>query len=654
MMPMNSRLTIAVLLILVVLVAVVAYVSRQPKPSTHPTQHTFVFSPHPTSLQSFSYKPAHGPSLAFKHVGTHWLIVHPIKARGRDYAIGDLASTLADLKWRYRNKISSSGAHSLAHAGLEKPRAVLTVVDQSGKTFTLDVGTRNATGRLYVHLAGRHDPYIDVVDAHWLARLNRPVRKFRNRSLTSFHTHNIASITLKSGAQSIRLVPHGKAWLLTRPFLAPAADTAVTSWISNLQLLTAHRFSDIPAARAGFKNGPLTITVDFKAPHPLKIAATKNKPASTKTLPAPAPLTIQFGIKTDLTGKFLYADSSYNAGVCIVRDASFKQLNQNLAALRDHHLVAADVAAKASTIAITRRMGITGNTPAMLKIRKINGKWIFNTSPKQQHAASSSAVSKLLADLRAVKAKSFLDTPGNLAELGLRSPAVDWTITLADHIHPVRIAFGTAQKSGLVPVKISLWPSVYFVAPAAIKSLQPKLTVLRSKTVTDLTGVKVQRIAIRNAGHTMMINNIDGKWVGGDKKPVPSALAGDLLSACRPLVAKKWFINARSVSAVPPITVDFTVRHDAKTPSAATGTKKPAKPVKSQFVSQHEVLTLWNITMPEKVATGAKAKSTARAAQTQWRAELVQAGHATTSPVWSFQPKSSLVAAIQSLLKASK
>ncbi|MHB1766496.1 MAG: DUF4340 domain-containing protein [Phycisphaerae bacterium] len=652
---MNSRLTIVVLLVLIVLVAVVAYVSRQPKPPTHPTKHNYVFSPHGASLQSFSYKAADGPMLAFKHVGTHWFIVNPIKARGRDYAIGDLASTLADLKWRYRNKITSSGSHSLAHAGLEKPKAVLTVVNQAGKTFTLDIGSQNATGRWYVHLAGQHDPYIDVVKADWLARLNRPVRKFRNRSLTSFHTRNIASITLRSAGQSIQLVPHGKGWLLTKPFLAPAAEAAVTSWISNLQLLTAHRFSDIPAARAGVKNGPLTITVDFKAPHPLKVAAAKNKAATTEKLPTPVPLVIQFGIKTDLTGKFLYAQSSYNPGVCIVRDASFKQMDQNVTALRDHHLVAANVAAKASTITITRRIGVTGNTPATLKVRKIDGKWVLNASSAQQQAAASGAVTKLLAALRAVQAKSFLDSKANLVELGLTSPAANWTITLAGHIHPIRIAFGTAQKSGLVPVKISLWPSVYFVGPAAVKSLLPQLTALRSKTVADLTGVKVQRVVIRHAGDTMPLNNVDGKWMLSSKKPAPAGLVNSLLLAWKPLLAKKWFINARSASSVPPITVDVTVLHPVKTSTSATAAKKPGTPVKIQYVSQHDVLTLWNITMPGKVAVGAKAKpATSQAAKTQWRAELVQAGHVVTNPVWSFQPKTGLVAAIQALLKAPK
>ena len=217
---MNLRLTIAVLLVLIVLVGVVAYVNRQPHASTSPAKHHYVFLPHPTALDRFSFKSAHGPQLAFKRVGTHWFIVSPIKARGRDYAIGDLAGTLADLQWRYRARIASRGHHTLAHTGLEKPKAVLTVVNQAGKTFTLNIGSLNATGRLYVHLAGVHDPYIDIVKADWLRRLERPVRKFRNRSLTSFHTRNIAAITLRTDSGTMRLVPHGKTWAFNQPLPA--------------------------------------------------------------------------------------------------------------------------------------------------------------------------------------------------------------------------------------------------------------------------------------------------------------------------------------------------------------------------------------------------------------------------------------------------
>jgi hypothetical protein len=650
---MNSRLTVAVLLILIVLVGVVAYVSRQPKPSKHPHKNNDVFSPHPTSLRSFSYKPASGPTLAFKHVGTHWLIVSPIKARGRDYSIGDLAGTLADLKWRYRNKISNHGSHSLAHTGLKNPQAVLTVVDQTGKKSTLAIGSLNATGRLYVHLTGSHDPYIDVVKANWLARLNRPIRKFRNRSLTSFHTRNIAVITLQSADKTIRVVPHGKHWLLTKPFLAPAATNAVTSWISNLQLLTAHRFSGIPVARAGFKNSPLTITVDFKAPHPPVTAGAKEKLPPAKALKAPAPLVIQFGIKTDLTGKFLYAQSSYNHGVSVVRYASFKQLNATFNMWRDHHLVAADVPTKAAAIAIARATGVTANTPTELKILKKNQKWMLLASNAPRQAASSAAVTTLLADLRSVKAKSFLDGQMNLAALGLSAPVCHWTITLAGHIHPIRIAIGKSQKSGLIPVKISQWPSVYLVSPAALKPLSPKLTQLRSTTVVDLSNVKIQRVAIRRGGQTVILKHVAEKWISANTSSVESI--DSLLSAWKPMKAKKWFINARSVSAVPPITVDVTVLRPIESSASAKQIKAGMKPAKIQFVPVHDVLTLWDVTMPHKSAVAAKGKANAsKIAQTQWRAELVEAGHASNSPVWSFQPRSALVSAVQNLLKPQK
>ncbi len=653
---MNSRLTIAVLLILIILVGIVAYVSRQGKPPAHPTKNQYVFSPHPTSLQRFSYKPASGPELAFKHVGTHWLIVSPIKARGRDYAIGDLAGTLADLKWQYRNSISSSGSHSLAQAGLEKPKAVLTVVNQAGKTFTLKIGSQNATGRLYVHVSGAHDPYIDVVKADWLSRLNRPVRKFRNRSLTSFHTRNIAEITLNSAGRTIQIVPHGKGWLLTKPLLAPAATSAVTRWISNLQLLTAHRFSGVPASRAGFKNGPLTLTVAFKPPHPLPTAGAKKPTAKPQALPAPAPLVINFGIKTDLTGKFFYAQSSYNPGVCVVRNTSFTQMNQSFDKLRDHHLVAADVAAQASKITFARRAGVTGNTPAALTLSKVNGKWVLTTSPTQRENADTAAVSKLLADLHTVLVKRFLDTPQNLAALGLSNPVARLTVTRAGHIHPIDIAFGTPQKSGLVPVKLAQWPSVYLISSVAASELLPKLTALRSKTVADLTGVKIQRITLRQAGRTVALRNLHGKWMLGTKTPAVASAVNNLLAAWKPLQAKNWFINSRMVSSVPPITMDVTLPDSSKAmPPAAPAAKKPATPTTAQVITQHDVLTLWNINIPAKAAIAKTSAATSHpAVKTQWRAELVQAGHAQKNPAWIFQPKSSLVSAVQNLLKEQK
>ncbi|MDA8377541.1 MAG: DUF4340 domain-containing protein [Planctomycetia bacterium] len=649
---MNLRLTIAVLLVLIVLVGVVAYVNRQPHASTSPAKHHYVFLPHPTALDRFSFKSAHGPQLAFKRVGTHWFIVSPIKARGRDYAIGDLAGTLADLQWRYRARIASRGHHTLAHTGLEKPKAVLTVVNQAGKTFTLNIGSLNATGRLYVHLAGVHDPYIDIVKADWLRRLERPVRKFRNRSLTSFHTRNIAAITLRTDSGTMRLVPQGKTWAFNQPLPAPADKSKVTTWISNLQLLTAHRFANIPAARAGLTHGPLTITVDFKAPHPLVATPNKNKTAPVKTPPAPAPLVIQFGIKTDLTGKFLYAQSSYNPGVCVVRNTSFQQLHESFAALRDYHLLAAGVS-KASHIVITRRNGITGNTPATLTLARTHGQWQILEAANRNVPAGTGAVTKLLADVHTVTAKRFLDKPTNMVALGLTSPSATWKITIPDHVHPITLTFGAVQHSGLIPVKVSPWPSIYMVSPVAIKPLLPQLTSLRGKKVTDLAAANPRRITIRRAGTTVTIHKVKGRWLRGST-PAPAGAVNNLLSAWRPLRAKKWFINMRSVSSVPPIIVDLALRHAVK-PALPTATpankKKPSTPSKMNYIWKHDVLTLWRITLPKSPRSTVKGKTSAPAPTFQWRAELSETGVARGLPVWSFQPHGSLVSAVQTLLK---
>jgi hypothetical protein len=649
---MNSRLTIAVLFILIILVGVVAYVSRQPKPAAHAVKHEDVFTPHPTSLKSFSYQRANGPLLSFLRKGTHWFITSPIKARGRDYAIGDLASTLANLKWRYRSRITSSGSHSLAQTGLQNPKAILTLTDQAGKTFTLHIGSQNATGRLYVHLAGVHDPYVDVVKADWLSRLDRPVRKFRNRSLASFHTSNIAAITLRMAGKTVRIVPHNKAWLITQPLLAPAATSAVTSWISNLQLLTAHRFSAVPAARAGFKNGPLTITVDFKTPKPLAPATAGAKKTAIASPPAPAPLVIQFGIKTDLTGKFYYAQSSYNPGVCVVRNTSFTQLRQSLSQLRDHHLVAANVT-KASRIVITRTSHLAANTPASMTLDKINGQWTIHPGSGPGIPGSATAISKLLNTLHTVKAKSFIDHGAKMANMGFSHPMATWNITIPQHVHSTTLTFGTIQKSGLIPVRVAQWPSIYMVSPTALKPLLPMCTALRSKTVTDLTGAMVHRITIRQAGRTVTLNNAKGKWLTAAKLPAQRGQINNLLSAWKPLSAKKWFVNARTASSVPPVTVDVTIFKPLKPASPpATAGKKPSSAAKPRYRPQHEVLTLWRINVPVPPAGKMKVKATVKpSATTQWRAELSSAGAAAENPVWSFQPTKSLVSDVQAFLE---
>ena len=522
---MNQKLTLAMLLVAVVLAGAVIYLSQRPaSPPHHPNR--LVFAPAPGPISELSFQVGHGRRLTLVRHGTHWFMTSPRHAWARDYKVQDLLSTLRKLSWPYHVALARRGPDSLQGAGLAPPRAVLTMRDKAGKIYRLEIGRFNAQGRLLVRPSGREHGYIDTVDSAWFKRLERSPNTFRSRSLTRFHTHTVAAIEIQTPAGRLKIMRHHHGWLLTKPYLAPANKGRVNNWLSNVQLLTAHRFSSLPQSSAGLQNGPLTITIDFRALQPaVKPAVKAAHPAQAKPSASP-PLVVRFGRYTDLTDKFLYAYSSANPALAVVSKSTFTGVDKSFAALRDARLTRAEVR-HATEVVLRRRTGVSAETPARLylvfhpaqaakpavkkAVRKASvtvatrpaaktvsqsatkAQWLIGTALTRPtggpaHAtfngsaplpAMSSRVRKLLKRIGKLRAKKFLSPSVNLKTLALAPAQRSLTVHIPGQIHNLKIAFGKPLKNGLTPVKMPQWPAIYLVSTQAVNQVFPTLSALR-------------------------------------------------------------------------------------------------------------------------------------------------------------------------------
>jgi hypothetical protein len=688
---MNVKLTLAMLVVLLVLAGVVLYVAHQPRPAPHRTTR-LVFTPRPTAIRTLAFHTAHGRTLRFERHGRHWRMIRPVRAWARDYTINDLVQTLRKLSWHYRVRIEKTGGHSPAAAGLAPPRAVLTLTDKTGKTYTLDIGRHNSDGRLYVCRAGMKSRYLYVVGAAWLRRLERPSMKFRNRNLTRFHTARVASIRIQSRTGTITIVRHGQRWIITKPFLAPANKSKVANWLSNVQLLTAHRFSSESQKSAAWKQGPLTIEVRFQAPSEKKPKkSAKIKPTTTHPAAAP-PLVIHFGRYTDLTDKFRYALSSQNPTVCVVRNTTFQSLDQSLADWRDKALTRAKVM-KATRLAMRRRVGISPATPASLYLRKNKkGAWRMGTTPGNFAGgpllpADAPAVQRVLKELKKIRAGKFIDAPVDLKKLGLNPPRQSLRLDIPNKVHPVVIALGTSQKNGWTPAKLPQWPSVYLIPNKAITRLLPPVTALRSRIVTAIPGPNVSAITITSpvgAGSVRLLH-ISSKWMltrrMRKKTAAPAGAVQDLLDALNPVQNKQWYLKAHRIHPLHAVVLRVTthtrtapIHHPPvekstgkKSASAAAAMKTVAKKIPPARVAGQQVVSieLWNRKIwpgcphlrssARKPAVAGKLLGRAtigkNPAGPHWYALLLEP-QAAGAPQWVFQPSSMLVKAIESFIAA--
>lgn len=648
---MNYKFTALILLVLVGLIGVVAYLNHQP-PKKHTSATRLVFKTKPRQIQALTLtRKAAGKNgkktLAFERAKGHWRITAPLQAAARD-RVDSLVRSVADLAWRYRLKIASSGKHSLSATGLSPAKAIFTLHDKSGDTWRLAVGRHNSAGRLYVRPLGRKARHIYVVDSAWFDSFNHPAAHFRNLNLTHFHMHNIAGITIDtSGGKepaTMTLIPHGSGWVFTHPIPAPVNTSGMQDWLSDVQLLAATRFSTTSEKSAALGTGPLTIIIRFKPPAPAPTTA----PAGVKTpaAKAPAPLVIHFGRYTDLTHKAIYVTSSQNPGVGVVPIGTYTPLNRPMSQFRDKALTRANLN-HADHLIIK-----AGNS--VLQMQKTGLQW--NMTPQgiaaTQLAARATVVGNLLKAVASLRAKSFQDGKINRAGLGLVHPIHRLSIQLSNHVHPLVIGWGTTSGKVLVPVSVSGWPSVYNVPATALNALtSASVAAFRSRTIADYSPASVLRISLPAGGTRpqVLLSQAAGKWTiargQAAGRAAPDALVQRLLAAINPLRAKKWYRRAESGGALRWSHLPFSYSMIITQASSTSAAGKKVAPVQTTLVLIRRAMPLSG---PAHGAGKAAAAKVSRP-QNRWY------GYVGTPQLLNpdfrlFQPHKSLIAALKAVL----
>ena len=644
---MNFRLTTAALLILVILAGIVVYMSSRPAPEHKKISGT-VLNPAPITIRKITYSRAGKPTREFVRQGAHWKIAQPIAVWGRDFKISDIGDTIRHLKYKYRLAVKPAGPHSPAALGLAPTRAVVTLTDNTGKNFTLNIGRRLVSGRLYVQPKGKTH-WVYVVHAGWFSRLSQPIARFRDRNLTRFHIKTVAAVTLRHGPAIIRLHQIQGRWVITQPVHTPARPVAISNWLSNLQSLHAHRFSSVSPATAGLNSPVAVAQVQFAAP--AKPPATM--PGVAKPMVPPPALVVKFGRYTDLTRGHVYVSSNQDPGTAVLATLSMNHLVKTLDQLRDHALTRAAVG-KANRIIIQRGAGIVSpEIPAALfahlyLIKSAKGHWLMGTGPTQFAggpllAASSKAVAAMTKALAKLRATSFIDSKINLPSLGLQPPLASLNLQIPGRLHPCHILIGRRGKNGLLPMKRPSWPSVYLVHSWKLAALLPQATALRSGQVAAIAGASIQSVVVsrRHPQDQAAFSHQSGQWkpgklMGVAATPAEAQKIAQLAAAFGHLRTKRWIAVASPKLKAGVIQIALTISHVAK--PAAT----PAHKMKMPMVGPQKPILIrayLNLWPPSK--TKGKSAST-------WRAVYKATGSRQN---WVFVPPAALVKAAEAVLQ---
>lgn len=625
---MNFKLTASILVVMLALLAVVIFLRHQS--SSHPQQtHGALFSVSKSPVTALSFSAKGRPTLHFVKRGAHWYILSPRKAWGRDFAIGELCDQISSLKYHFRVPIASSGRYTLAKLGLKPARASLILTRADGKKLALQIGRSTLGGRLYV---ATNNHFAAVVRRTWLRKLFKGESHFATKSLTRFHAAAVESITLKRGKTELRIIRHGKGWVINAPLLARANPTKVTNWISNLQILAAHKFAS--AKDRAIKHLVFQAIVKFrKVPSVVKLP-------DQKAAKIPPPLVVSFGSYTDLTHQFIHALSNANPNLAIVRSTSFSQLERSLTHFQDRALTRAPLTT-ATSVLIHLTQAHPPLAPASLQLIRHGTGWKMGTTAASFDggpllAARKAAVAKLLKNLSAIRAKSFNNAPP--PKLAHFQPVGTLSITLPHRLHPVVISFGAGDKGGLSPVKVKGWKTIYMVSTVRVATILPSATALRSHTVANVPAVALRRLVLQQNGKILKLAKTKNGWViQPGAKPISQVDVASFTAELSPIRCHKWLTNPPKPAHATELRIYYQATFHPE------GKGKPPSPATASISSA--TIRIWSTTASKPLPSKQKGKGskTEKTYYAQWLS-----GRSQSSP-WVFSPSQSLVAGIRQI-----
>ncbi len=627
---MNFKLTASILIVMLGLLAVVIFLRHQSSSRIHQS-HGQLFTTAKSPVVDLSFSAHQKPTLQMAKRGAHWYILSPRKAWGRDFAIGELCNQIVALKEHFRVHLASSGQYSAAKLGLKPARASLVMTRADGKKLELQIGRSTLGGRLYVATNPR---YASVVSRRWLHNLLKGESHFATKSLTRFHAAAVEAISIIRGAKRLQITRHGKGWVINSPVLVRANPTKVTNWISNLQLLAAHRFTT--SSDQKLKHVACQVIVTFRKTPPIN-----GLPRKTKTK-IPPPLLVSFGSYTDLTHHYVRALSNANPVMAIVRSTSVAQLDRSVRHFQDRALTRANLTS-ATAIAITRTRTSLPFAPAVLHLIRTGSIWKMGTSDTTFAggpllSARKAAVAKLLQSLAAVRAKSCNNTPS--PKLLHMQPIGSLSIRLPHRLHPLVVTFGSGNKRGLSPVKVSGWRTIYMISTTRIAPLLPDAAVLRSHTVADVPASRVRRIVVQQGKNATQFVRTKGGWViePGTRK-ISQVDVASFTAELSPIQCHRW------LTASPPHANAIKVKISYRAQSSPTSKQKPESAASSSL--RNGTLRLWS----KRSIKSAKGKNRGKV-ETLYYAQWFM-GNASGAP-WVFSPRQSLVSGVEQLVVDSK
>ncbi|MGE0479081.1 MAG: DUF4340 domain-containing protein [Phycisphaerae bacterium] len=515
-----------------------------------------------------------------------WRIVEPVAAPAETWAVLNAARNLASLNSLRRFEPGAPGAVTAVEAGLDTPRAVVTLGLRDGKEHRYEVGrTAILSTDTYVRVANAKDAHIVRGD---LVRdfLGKDLKDFRSKTLVKLNSTDAVRVQIEHDGKSydFRKGADGQ-WVIDSPFKGYADKDKLIALLNKLPAVATQDFiEDAPASLASYGlDAPfLKFTVTTETQRPLPPATMQStQPAEPQFETVTNTAGFVVGGFADMKSENRFAKLLDQPFVVSVPKARIDDLIPKPLELRDKRItrVRAGDAQKLELAA--------GDMQAV--VEKKNGVW---TGAGDLEQLELEAVQGLVQAFDDVQAIEFVDQPEEPGRYGFDPPRVSLTVTASGQVQPVTLEVGTNTPSGRNAYsRVVGRPEVYVISAAQAERLVVTPLSLRSRAMVTARMDDLKRITVERGGATYSATSESGPW----RLTTPADATIDL-GSIRELATTLSRLRAKTVVGKgnfaeygldqPGVTVTFAMTPPAD--PATTQATQPAAPV------EHTLRVAWH------------------------------------------------------------
>ncbi len=484
-----------------------------------------------------------------------WFQTSPVRFPLNEWSGKDLASAVAELRWREQLAPGKGDVPDAQQFGFEPARATLRVsasVDGKDVTHTIELG-RTATGsRAYVRLADSPTVYV-VSDRLHKMTLDATMDDWRRTTLIVPATGELDALTLSHGDTRVEAIKRDGGWAMVGDHAGRAGEQAITQLVQQVSSIFIRKFAPSSGSDLSiFGLDEPRLVLSLGQTTPTDLGANK--------------WTLRIGGPVDLKGESFFAtwnradgteDSQRNSATPVVvfeiAKADAERLEKSVDDLRDPRLV---LAQPTDVRQIEVHM-LDSPTQAGQGFTLLHGAegWSFG-KPDPGFAIDSTLASKLLTDLVGARATSYrVDAPRQA------QPDVTIVVNAIGRTEPevLRVFVGDDAKAPLLVLR-NEETTGYLVPADQLSAALGPVTSLRNRVVLDLPAAELASLLITQPDGTMFaFTQTPSKagegeaaagaptsvWSLGGAEAFERSALDALLSEMSPLRAVQWVSSGR-------------------------------------------------------------------------------------------------------------